>query len=63
MTAPENFRRDAGWPCPVCKIGQHSPESLGIHYKTHSETEKRQAWEETLRKHRRVFMLVEVGEK
>jgi len=63
MTDPENFRRDAGVACPACNQPQHSFESMQLHYKTHTETEKREAWEETLRKHRRVFMLVEVGEK
>lgn len=62
MTAPENFRRDIGVCCPVCLIGQHSFESMQLHYRAHTEEEKRLAWEETIKKHTKRFMLMEVGE-
>jgi len=62
-TNPENFRRDAGWPCPACGAGIHSVEQLGIHYAKHTEEEKRRPWEKTLQERRHVFALVPVGER
>jgi hypothetical protein len=67
-TNPENFRRDAGWPCVVCGAMVHSVEMLGIHYNAHTEEEKTAAWtrthrafEKTLQERRHVFALVPVG--
>jgi len=56
-TNPENFRRDAGVPCPCCLQPQHSFESMQLHYKAHTEAEKRGAWEKALQERNKTYKL------